>query len=71
MVLTRGVKLTALGGFQFGLRDDSKILNEFWQYCNVSSSKKHLNPLTQVTLERYKLFFILISTPLCVTELDF
>ena len=60
--LSRGVKLAAR---------DSKILNKFRQYCNVSSSKKRLNPLTQATLERYRLFFIWRSTPLRATELDF
>ena len=39
-----------------GPRDDSKIPNEFRQNCNVSSSKKRSNPLTQATLERYRLF---------------
>ena len=54
-----------------GSQDDSTILNEFWQYCNDSSWKKRLNPLTQATLERYRLFFIWRSTPFCASELDF
>ena len=65
------VKLAALGDFQCGRRDDSKILNEFRQYCNVSSSKKRLNPLIQATLESYRLFFIWRLTPLRAKELDF
>ena len=46
----------ALGAFQCSLQDDSKIPNEFQQHCNVSSSKKCLNPLTQTSLQRYRLF---------------
>ena len=34
-----------LGAFQCKPRDDSKTLNEFQQYYNVSTLKKHLNPL--------------------------
>ena len=54
-----------------GPRDDSKIRNDFWQYCNVLSSKKRLNPLIHATFENCRLFFIWRSTPLRATELDF
>ena len=54
LLYTRGVKLAALAAFQCGPRDESEITNEFWQYCNGSSSNKRLKPRSQATLERYK-----------------
>ena len=50
---TRGPH-AALAAFQCGPRDDSEITNEFWQYCNGSSSNKRLKPRSQATLKRCK-----------------
>ena len=52
----QGCQLATLGAFQCSPRDDSKLPNEFRQYCNGLSSNKRLNPWSQATLVRYRFF---------------